>query len=757
MLKYIVKRDNRVELFDPKKLNKWAIWASKDIDSDKVDWSSVVMDTVRYCNESITSQELQTKLIETCKYQNTEAGLLMAGKLAAVLYRKNVFGKHIPTIKQLHSKLIKLGLMLDLHYTDSEYEEIEKIINHDKDFTYYEYQLKYARNKYFIQDKSKNVVYETMQFAYMRIAMSTCSNIENKIHHVKELYTLLSNNKLNIPTPVFGSFGTPFPASASCCLYSSADNKDSIAASNHITENMTLDGAGLGNIYNVRSIKDSIRKGSIIHKGKLPYFNVLSSLVTSSMQGSRGGAATTYVSIYDPEILDILILPNVKTPENIRNDKIQYGIVYNSLVLEKAKQNKDVFLFNCYTAPDLYKSLFSADIDKFKELYSKYENDNTFVKKYVNARELISTMALQERQTGKIYRCDIEAVNKHTSFKESINSSNLCIEIYNVTKPYETVVDLYKDEDHGRGEVGICTLGAINVDIDDDETYYKAAYYSLLIAEHSIDTSNFKLKHVSYTSKARRNVGIGMVNLAYVMAKNDLKFNTKEGISKINLLAERHAYMVIKASLELGKQLGNALWIDKTKWVDGWLPIDTYNKNIDKYVDSKLNYNWESLREEIKLNKGIRHSSLIAHMPVKSSYKASGVTQGVYPIEQLFYTDNDGSNSDKICVPKYDKLKNQYQSAFDLSVNSQILFYAVIQKFTDQGVSANEYNDRVKKPVIKDEDAISSILLAQHLGLKSKYYTVSNISNDVGDVDKIGIENRSDIKQETVECENCTL
>jgi hypothetical protein len=55
----------------------------------------------------------------------------------------------------------------------------------------------------------------------------------------------------------------------------------------------------------------------------------------------------------------------------------------------------------------------------------------------------------------------------------------LCIEIYNVTKPYETVVDLYKDEDHSRGEVGICTLGAINVDIDDDETYYKAAYYSL--------------------------------------------------------------------------------------------------------------------------------------------------------------------------------------------------------------------------------------------------------------------------------------
>lgn len=756
MLKNIIKRNGKVEPFNPKKLNKWAEWASKDIDSDKVDWVGIVLDTVKYCNETISSQELQTKLIETCKYQKTEAGLLMAGKLAAVLYRKNVFGKEIPTVKNLHTKLIKLGLMSQLNYTDDEYLQIESIINHNLDFTYPEYRLKYSRNKYFIQDKSKGIFYESAQFAYMRIAMASCQNLKNKVYHVKELYNLISKGYLNIPTPVFGSFGTPFPASASCCLYSCADDKDSISALNHITENMTLDNAGLGNVYNVRSIKDPIRNGSIFHKGKLPYLDVLAALSTSSMQGSRGGAATTYVSIFDPEILDILILPNVKTPENIRNDKINYAIMFNSLVIEKAKQNKDIFLFNCFTAPDLYKLLFSSEINKFKELYNKYENDSSFNKKYVNARELIASMALQERQTGKVYRCDIEAANTHTSFKESINSSNLCIEIYNVTKPYKSVVDLYKEEDHGNGEVGICTLGAINVDIENDDEYFKAAYYSLVIAEHSIDSSNFKLKHVSYTSKARRNVGIGMVNLAYVMAKNKLKFTSKEGMEKIHLLAERHAYMLIKASLKLGKEFGNANWIDKTKWVDGWLPIDTYNKNLDKYIRNKLNYDWEELRKDIKENKGIRHSSLIAHMPVKSSYKASGVTQGVYPVRDLFYTDIDGSNSDVVCVPKYDTLKTSYQNAFDIPINNQILIYSVIQKFTDQGISANEYHDRLKNPIIKDEDAINSIILANTLGLKSKYYTESNVTEDIKDIDQMGINNLEN-KQNTNECDNCSL
>ena len=43
-----------------------------------------------------------------------------------------------------------------------------------------------------------------------------------------------------------------------------------------------------------------------------------------------------------------------------------------------------------------------------------------------------------------------------------------------------------------------------------------------------------------------------------------------------------------KASLRLAKEKCNAEWIGKTKYPEGWLPIDTYNKNVDDVVDSTL-------------------------------------------------------------------------------------------------------------------------------------------------------------------------
>jgi hypothetical protein len=54
------------------------------------------------------------------------------------------------------------------------------------------------------------------------------------------------------------------------------------------------------------------------------------------------------------------------------------------------------------------------------------------------------------------------------------------------------------------------------------------------------------------------------------------------------------------------------------QWVDGWLPIDTYNKSVDEVCNEPLHYDWEALRAALIENKGMRFSSLVAHMPTES-------------------------------------------------------------------------------------------------------------------------------------------
>ena len=115
--------------------------------------------------------------------------------------------------------------------------------------------------------------------------------------------------------------------------------------------------------------------------------------------------------------------------------------------------------------------------------------------------------------------------------------------------------------------------------------------------DRCIHLSHYELPHVGYTAKNRLNAGVGIIGLAHYLAKNKLKYSSQEGKDEIHRLSEKHIYFAIKASLRLGKELGNAPWINKTKWPEGWMPIDTYNRNVDSVVTVKNELIGETLRK----------------------------------------------------------------------------------------------------------------------------------------------------------------
>ncbi len=775
MIESVTKRDGRIEPFTPSKLNGWGEWAAKAI-GPEMDWSSVVLETVTDMPAQVSTADLQQRLIKTCLRQDTWAYNRMAGRLYAALMHKDVHGVFMPTVLQLHRRLQKLGYMEYLDYSDAEYERVEKLIDHERDFEYAHYQLHTHLTKYAIADRVKGKIYETPQFIYMRMAMALAVDQphERRMTDVAKFYEHLSKNRINAPTPNHINLGTPLRGYASCCLYTTDDTARSIAVGNHIAYTMTYMSAGIGSHMGIRSLNDPVRGGVIRHQGKLPYLRAVVSEVKSSLQNGRGGACTSYFNIFDPEVETLLRLKNPMSTADRKIRGMDYSWGGNRLFARKVARNEDIFLFNCYTAPDLYDALYSDDEARFEQLYEKYENNALFKKHTVNARDLLITACNEWNETGRIYEHNVYEMNHHTPFKDKIFSSNLCSEIDLPTAPYNHITEIYQagdvsfvefeDEDGqrhkiasegkqiqtGRGalypeeleagdsvqgvvverilhrsspEVATCNLAGIVVgNIESDAQYEEVAYYALLMIDKCIHLAEYELPHIGYTSKARLNAGVGILGLAHLMAQNHQLYTTPEGKQFIHQAAERHYYYLVKASLRLGQELGNAPWMHKTKWPQGWLPLDTYNRNVDQIAPFQNRYDWEALRQQIVANGGIRNSVLAAHMPTETSANASGTTNGVYPIRELTLIKTDNQRVNYWAAPDGEHLAEWYQSAWDVPAKDLTEAYAIIQKWTDQGISADFYRKVIGDTFIESTEMIRNYLFRVKLGLKSKYY-----------------------------------
>lgn len=269
MIKNVIKRDGTVQSWTPSKLVRWGEWGAKYL-GNRVDWASIVADTVNELNGDITSARLQETLIEVTMRGEDWPHYLMAGRLYAPFMHKEVHGNVIPTVKELHAKLYDLGFMVELDYTDAEYAQVEDMIDHRHDYGYPHFRLDYILHKYALQDRVRKVKYETPQFVYMRCAMALAERRpkEDRMTDVMKWYTYLQQGKINAPTPNLVNLGTPLSGFASCCIYTNLDTAASIGVGLHIAYTMTYMSAGTGTFLNTRSMDDPVRGGAIKHQGR---------------------------------------------------------------------------------------------------------------------------------------------------------------------------------------------------------------------------------------------------------------------------------------------------------------------------------------------------------------------------------------------------------------------------------------------------------------------------------------------------------
>jgi ribonucleoside-diphosphate reductase alpha chain len=786
VIEKIIKRNGDVEEFSPRKLNGWGEWASKAL-GGYVDWSEVVLHVASTSNSVITSTDLQNQFIDYCLTKRSFAYNRMAGRLYISKIYKDLYKEKMPTVKDLFSSLVDRKLMsLDFFksYSDEEYTRIEALIDHSFDLGYTHYQIEQAMEKYSLQDRVTGEYLESPQYSMIRVAMQACKNRKgDRVKRIERHYVQYRSDVLNIPTPYYTNSGTDRLGLASCCVHNTDDDVGSLSAHNHVSYTMTVNSAGQGNKIRTRTVDDPVRGGTIPHQGKKPYYRAEVAMINANLQNGRGGAETQSFDVIDPEVEEILLLKNPMTAPARQIRGLDYAMCFNKFFASKAAKNEDWALFSYYETKDLYDALSLTD-DTFEKLYNKYLSEGK-ARKIVKARDLLRTSLKEGVGVGRIYQTNLYEANYHTPFKSLILLSNLCQEVLLPTSSYSRVDELYYAEklnditlsdevreyiktlnDSVTGEVAVCSLAGINVGKfkskvgtpEWDAEYREAAFVALDLIYTAIQDSDYPLPHIGYTAKKRMSAGVGIVDLAHLLAKYKLNYDSQEGRDLIHKVAESHYWHLLNASLEMSKEFGNAEWMDKTKWVDGWLPLDTYNKHVDEVVTVGLQYDWEGLRSKIIENGGHAFSVLVAHMPAESSSIRSGSTNGVYPIRDLDLNKTNDTNTVKYVVPESDKLGKYYQNAYDISVRDMAKVYGILQKWCDQGISADQWFKAQGSDKIKSSELMDGWFSWVYYGVKTRYYintlTAKGVEMNVEIATKDDVEFQPEANSD---CEECRL
>lgn len=1063
MISKIKKRNGDVVDFDPEKLTRWAKWAG----CVGADWFAIVGDAYKRCPDECTTQDLQNAMIQACADKEDTSHLKMAGRLLMGSVYKEAFGGVVPTVQEMYITMVDKGLWESMGYSILDLSKAQAFIDHERDLHSVHSVVHQITTKYAIRDIEKNIALESPAFVWMRMALGVCQNEpkETRMKEVEAYYKDFSLGKINAPTPNITNLGTPKRNYASCAIFKSSDNAKSLAAGDHIAYSLTCASAGIGGFLQTRSKGDGVRKNTIKHAGKLPYYRAVESAVHANLQGGRGGAATIHFNCLDPEVETLLRLRHPTTVAKSKVAGIDYSFGYHPLLAKKAAANEKWMLVSYKAAPELHEAMYKAD--GFEEAYAAYEASSGR-RKYISARKLALEFLRMQEETGRMYEHNTNEMNRHTPFKDVVYSSNLCVapetriltrsgykeiagfcgqevdiwngkewsnvvvvktgvnrklikvitkdgfelectpehkfhlsirntggttwtiqkpakelkkgdklikfdlpliqgtetlenpyangfysgdgcfygndqmlyfygekkrlaeycgdiftrltkqenqdrwvgytrilkpkffvpgceysadsrlkwlaglldsdgtvcmngetqsfqigsveheflkevqlmlqtlgirskvtfnqeggmkllpanngtgdsklfmcktayrvligndgvsklkdlglvthrlittdhrpnrecshfikiaeivdegrydDTYCFTEPkrnlamfngiltgqcqetglptqgFRSVEDLYVAEDVS-GEVALCNLAAIVAGRVSAKEYEEVAYRALKMVDNVINQMDYPFPNLKYTAQARRSAGIGITNLANDLAHKGFDYTSSMSKAYMHRLAEMHSFYLHKASVRLAKERGKCDWFHKTKYSEGWLPIDTYCKQVDNITEQGNKLDWEGLRKEIAEH-GMRNSVLEAYMPVESSSIAGNTTNGLYPIRDYVVIKTSGTNKTVFIAPDLEEVKDAYQLAWDVPTKDMTEMYAIFQKFCGQGISADFYRkfDVDKPRRISAKELMQDWFYRIKCGLKSKYYSNSAAGHKLSEVADVG-------------------
>ena len=725
----VTKRDGRLEDINLDKIHRVVTWAAEGLQNVSV--SQVELKSHIQFYNGIRTDDIHETIIKAAAdliSQDTPDYQYLAARLAIFHLRKIAYGEFEPPHLYDHVKKLTEAGKYDRHiiadYSREEFDELNAYIDHSRDMTFSYAAVKQLEGKYLVQNRVTRQIYETPQFLYILVAMCLFSKYpkETRLDYVKRFYDAVSTFKVSLPTPIMSGVRTPTRQFSSCVLIECDDSLDSINATTSAIVKYVSQRAGIGiNAGRIRGLGSEIRGGEAQHTGCIPFFKMFQAAVKSCSQGGvRGGAATLFYPLWHIEAESLLVLKNNRGVEDNRIRQLDYGVQINRLLYTRLIKGGNITLFSPNEVPGLYDAFF-ADQDEFERLYTQYEQDPNIRKRTLPATELFSTLMQERAGTGRIYIQNVDHCNTHSPFDPRVapvHQSNLCMEIALPTKPLDNIND-------PNGEIALCTLSAFNLGaLNNLDELEELADLTVRALDALLDYQDYPVAAAHTATMNRRTLGIGVINYAYYLAKNGVRYSDDSALGLTHRTFEAMQYYLLKASVNLAKEYGACPLFNQTVYSQGKLPIDTYKKDLDAVCNEPLHYDWESLRADI-VKYGLRNSTLTALMPSETSSQIANATNGIEPPRGLVSVKASKDGILKQVVPEFETLKDAYETLWQLPGNEGYLkLVGVMQKFVDQSISANTAYDpnKFEGSKVSMKQMLKDLLTAYKYGVKTLYY-----------------------------------
>jgi ribonucleoside-diphosphate reductase alpha chain len=746
----VTKRNGKKEPIDLEKIHRVITWAATGLENVSV--SEVELKSHIQFYDGMKTENIHETIIKSAAdliSQEAPDYQYLAARLNIFHLRKLAYGGYMPpSLFQHVSKLVAMGKydseILEF-YSKEELMEIDSFMDHDRDLNFAYAATKQLEGKYLVQNRVTGEIFESPQMLYALVSATLFADYDKKyrMDYVKRFYDAISLHKISLPTPIMAGVRTPTRQFSSCVKIEVDDSLDSINAGASSIVKYVSQRAGIGiNAGSIRALGSTIRNGEAFHTGCIPFYKHFQTAVKSCSQGGvRGGAATLFYPLWHLEVESLLVLKNNRGVEENRVRHLDYGVQFNKLMYQRLQEGGKITLFSPSDVPGLYDSFFN-DQEKFEKLYVQYEADETIRKKQINAIELFSLFGNERASTGRIYVQNVDHCNTHSPFDEKvapIRQSNLCLEIALPTKPM-------KDINDPEGEIALCTLSAFNLGaIESLDELEELADLAVRALDSLLDYQDYPILAAKASTEKRRSLGVGVINYAYYLAKNGVKYSDGSANRLTHETFEAIQFYLMKASNELAKEKGACTGFGETKMAKGIMPIDTYKKHVDKLCDDSLNLPWDELRKDI-MKYGMRNSTVSALMPSETSSQISNATNGIEPPRGFVSVKSSKDGQLKQVVPEYENLKEAYELLWSIPDNSGYLnLVAIMQKFVCQAISANTNYDpaKFKDGKLPMTQILKDLMVAYQAGIKTLYYHNTRDGAD-GSTEGVVVEKEDD-------------
>ncbi|MBU8607872.1 class 1b ribonucleoside-diphosphate reductase subunit alpha [Bacillus pumilus] len=516
----------------------------------------------------------------------------------------------------------------------------------------------------------------------------------------------------------------------SCFLIEVGDSLNDISRAIDISMQLSKLGGGVAlNLSKIRAKGEDIKDIENVTKGVVGVMKLLDNAFRYADQmGSRTGSGATYLTVFHPDINDVLDTKKISADEDVRAKTLSIGVVVPDKFIELAREDKDYYMFYPHSVYKVYGQ--HLDEMNINEMYDELVNNPNVRKAKGSARKLLEKLAILRYESGHPYIMFQDNVNKvHANNQISqVKFSNLCSEVIQSSK-----VSKYTDYDQ-EDEIGLdisCNLGSMNIlNVMDNQSIEKTVRTAVDALTRISDATNIvNAPAVNKANKTMKSIGLGQMNLHGYLAQNGIPYESEAAIDFANTYFMMINYYSLKRSMEIAKETGETYYMfegstyKSGSFFDKYLSID-YSPMLDKvaklFKDQHIPSieDWKQLKSDVQ-KYGLYHSYRQAVAPTGSISYVQSSTAGVMPIMERIEERTYGNS--KTYYPMPGLSPNNwflYKEAYDMDMFKVIDLISTIQTHVDQGISFTLF----LKDTMTTRDLNRIDLYAHHKGIKTLYY-----------------------------------